>query len=152
MTSAYVQHVRSVCVRTGAVLIAVAVATWLVTVLLVYTTLPAGGRLTSILIASGSFDGVLVMCSGITMTSLGRPVTGQWINLERIRRGVRVLLLLWILTVVMLVLIGRGVLTLADIANALQVTSYVFIPVLAVGSTGAAYFVARSAVSRINER
>jgi hypothetical protein len=74
---------------------------WLVSV-----TLPVGGGLTSILIASGSFDGVVVMCSGVIMTSLGRLVTGQWMNVNRVRQAVRVLLLLWILALVMLVLIG----------------------------------------------
>jgi hypothetical protein len=139
--------------RTGRMLLGVGIAFWVVTALLAYPALMSKNLLAPFLISSGSTGGLLVLLSGISLTNMGRQVNPEWVNVGRIRTGLRVLLLNVVLTFGLAVIIGYAVVTLADDARATtaQVIFYLVIPALCCVFAAAGFFVARNSMSQIRQ-
>jgi hypothetical protein len=133
-------------------LLVAGVLIWFVTALLVYWALTTGGGMAPMLISSGSTRGLLVVLSGIEVTTLGRLVTREWMDIRRIRRALRALLVNWIVTLALAIILSVLIVGVAGFTGAtttIQAVLYLLLPLFSCLLTAAGFFVARSAVSQV---
>lgn len=134
--------IRATCARTGRTLVALSVVLAVGTVLLTVVQPPANGFVAGILLSAGVTGAGLGVLSGTALYGAPSYLHGERLNALRARTARRVLLLLWIASIIVTGLFCVALLFLArtsDVELGAATVALLLPPIASCALTGAGY-------------